>query len=253
MYLWRRSAGERWWRENELPLRGVAGDWLAVVERPNRSRLQLEVASNSLPSLRKLAKRYGGKIKELPRDWLKRSLRQKTKPIKIGNKRLVIPAGAAFGTGEHATTAMSLRLLEKIARSCKPGWSMLDVGTGTGILALAAKLLGAKKVIGIDNDPIAISISKQNARFNKIRSVEFRVADARKWKRLRLLDVVSANLFSELLIEILPKLSASLHLIFSGILRDQERDVRRALAKNGWEIIAARRRGKWVAMLAASR
>lgn len=253
MYLWRRSATEQWLNDNEEGLREICGEKLAIVDRPNRKRSEIEAALESRSKLRDLAKRFGGRIDKLPSDWLKRSLGQKTKPMKVGSKRLTIPAGAAFGTGEHATTAMSLRLLAKTSRDFKASWSVVDLGTGSGILALTAKLLGARRAIGIDNDPIAISTAKQNARLNKINGVDFRVADVRKWKPAIKIDTVAANLYSELLIEILPKLKGTRRLILSGFLRDQERDVRRALAKNGWEIIEARRRGKWVAMLAASR
>jgi len=166
---------------------------------------------------------------------------------------LIIPAEAAFGTGEHATTAMCLRLLEQVSRSWKHDWSIVDLGTGSGILALAAKLLGATRVIGIDNDPIAISTAKQNARLNKIESVKFRVGDVRRWKSQGQIDIVTANLFSELLIEIVPRIKPVRRLILSGILRNQERDVSRALARNKIDILEVRRRGKWVAMLAGHR
>src|SRR5882672_5346772 len=72
---------------------------------------------------------------------------------------LVIPASLAFGTGEHATTAMSLRFLEQLSRRWKRGWSLVDLGTGSGILALAAKRFGAGRVTAIDVDPTAISIA----------------------------------------------------------------------------------------------
>jgi ribosomal protein L11 methyltransferase len=73
---------------------------------------------------------------------------------------LVIPGSLAFRTSEHATTAMSLRLLDKLTRRWKRGWSLVDLGTGSGILALAAKYFSAGRVIGIDNDPAAISMAK---------------------------------------------------------------------------------------------
>lgn len=231
----------------------AVGEDLAIIERPNRKRLQLEVASKSRMRLQNLGKKFGGRIEKLPGDWLTRSLNQKTKPIQVAGKRLLIPAGAAFGTGEHATTSMSLRLLEKLSRSCSDNWSMLDLGTGSGILALAGKVLGARHVIAIDNDPVAISTAKQNARLNKVRGVGFRIADVRKSRFSRSLDVVTANLYSELLIEILPKLKLARSLILSGFLRTQERDVRRSLAVKKIDIIEARRRGKWVAVLARCR
>lgn len=250
MYLWRRSASEKWLRDHETKLRAVAGDKLAVIERPNRKRLQLEAASTSKIQLETLGKKFGGRIQKLPKDWLKRLLRQKTKPIRVGTKWLLIPAGAAFGTGEHATTAMSLRLLEKVSRDLHRGWSLVDLGSGSGILALAARLLGAMRAIGIDNDPIAISTASENARRNKIRGAQFRLGDVRRIKLPRATEVVTANLFSELLTGILPKLKRAHWLILSGILRKQEGEIGRALTRNKIDIVQARRRGKWVAILA---
>jgi ribosomal protein L11 methyltransferase len=250
MYLWRRQATHRWWNDNEESLRAIAGDQLAVIERPARKRLQLELGSQSRAQLDRLTKRFGGRIKKFPADWLKRSLSEKRKPLKVGSKRLRIPASAAFGTGEHATTSMCLTKLKRIVRA---GDVVVDLGTGSGILALAARLLGAKQVIAIDNDPTAIRVAKENARLNQIDNVAFQVGDVRRWKFARKVDIVAANLFSELLIEILPRLEAARLLILSGFLRNQERDVRRALAHHKIDIIEARRRGKWVAILARRR
>jgi ribosomal protein L11 methyltransferase len=282
MYLWRRQASETWWRDNAEELRTVAGDRLAIIEQAGRRRLQFEVVSSSRVGLLNLAKQFGGRVEKLPRDWLKRFSRgQKTEPVRIGKRlivlrsqkdraassfpyNLIIPLGAAFGTGEHATTAMSLRMLEKLTRRWRPGWSIIDLGTGSGILTLAACLLGARRVIGIDNDPVAISTAKENARLNRIRAVQFRVSDVRRWRSpsksfLRRsgygdrVDIIIANLFSELLIEILPKLKVARWMILSGILRNQESDVTHALMRHKIDILQVRRRGKWVAILTAVR
>jgi ribosomal protein L11 methyltransferase len=164
---------------------------------------------------------------------------------------LVIPASAAFGTGQHATTAMCLRLLERLTHRRKNGWWLLDLGTGTGIFALAAKRFGAGHVTGIDNDPKAISIAKANARLNKIDNVDFRLGDLRKWKPSGRTDIVAANLYSELLIEILPKLKRSNWLILSGVLRTQEEKLFRALRRNNIQMVTKKRRGKWIAVLAS--
>jgi ribosomal protein L11 methyltransferase len=251
MYLWRRLAGRNWVIANEESLRSQAGDRLAIIEQLARKRLELEVVCKSAAEGRKLVAEFGGRVKKLPRDWHKRLLsKQKTKPIKIGDRRLIIPAGAAFGTGTHATTAMSLRLLVRASQKLKLRWSMVDLGTGSGILALAAKRLGARQAIGIDIDPIAISTAKGNARRNRIDDVSFRLTDVRRWKSSRKIDIVTANLFSELLIEILPKLKQARWLILSGILRDQERDLVHALKRNKIDLLEVRRRGKWVAVLA---
>ena len=163
---------------------------------------------------------------------------------------LVIPASAAFGTGEHATTAMSLRLLERLTREWKNSWSLADLGTGSGILALAAERFGAGRVVGIDVDPKAISVAKANARLNKIDNVDFKLGDLRKWNSWAGRDIVAANLYSELLIEILPNLKRSNWLILSGVLRTHENKFFHALRRNKIAIVKVNRRGKWIAVLA---
>ncbi|PWT84068.1 MAG: hypothetical protein C5B58_05390 [Acidobacteria bacterium] len=163
---------------------------------------------------------------------------------------LVIPASATFGTGEHVTTAMSLRFLEHLTRKWEDGWSLADLGTGSGILALAAKRLGAGRVIGIDIDPNAISIAKANARHNKIDNADFQLANVRTWKPPAGWDVIAANLYSELLIEVLPKLRRCNWLILSGVLRKQEDKLLRVVRRNNIEIANVKRRGKWIAILA---
>ena len=164
---------------------------------------------------------------------------------------LVIPASLAFRTGEHATTAMSLRFLEQLTRRWKRGWSLVDLGTGSGILALAAKRFGAGLVIGADNDPAAISMAKSNARLNKIRGATFQLGDVHRWNPAQKTDVITANLYSDLLIEILPKLRGGGWLILSGILRSQKHEFVRALQRNQLDIINMKRRGKWMGILAA--
>ena len=254
MYIWRRSADPRWWSAYESRVRALAGDRVAVIERANRKRLQIEVADKSRDTLRELVSAFGGRIHKLPADWLPRFQRaQKRKPLVIGKTRLIIPAGAAFGTGEHATTAMCLRLLAQTARELRAGWQMIDLGTGSGILALAASRLGANRITAVDNDPIAISTARQNAVRNKITNVSFRTGDARRQRFPRRADVVVANLFSELLIEILPRIRDPRWLILSGILREQKAEVLSALRRRKFEVVAIKHRGKWVAILGKSR
>ncbi|MGC1321555.1 MAG: 50S ribosomal protein L11 methyltransferase [Candidatus Udaeobacter sp.] len=232
----------------------------------------MEIVCRSRSDSSALLKEFGGRIEALPRNWLERFTRSESKPIKIGKRliissvggtlmsrltrhkgrsHIIIPTSLAFGTGEHATTAMSLRFLEQLTRFWNPGWSLIDLGTGSGILALAAKCLGAARVIGIDNDPAAISVAKSNARLNKIRSAAFQLNDVLKWNLIQKTDVITANLYSDLLIEILPKLRGCGWLILSGILRSQQDDLVRALQRNRLEIINMKRRGKWMGVLAA--
>ncbi|PYK72679.1 MAG: hypothetical protein DME42_08375, partial [Verrucomicrobia bacterium] len=111
---------------------------------------------------------------------------------------------------------------------------------------------GVKRIIAIDNDPIAIATAMENARRNKIDRVDFKIADVRRWNFPKRVDIITANLFSELLIKILPKLKRARWLILSGVLREQESKVTRALKQNGIVVTEIRRRGKWIAILAQS-
>jgi ribosomal protein L11 methyltransferase len=149
---------------------------------------------------------------------------------------------------------MCLRLLERLTRRLAPGWRMLDAGAGSGILALAGICFGAGKVCAIDNDPLACTTAMRNARANRLRNIEFATGDILKQKLTGRFDIITANLFSEIVIEALPvwsrHLAAGGHLILSGILRSQESDVVRALHRHSLAIAEIRRRGKWIALLA---
>jgi len=145
---------------------------------------------------------------------------------------------------------MSLRLLEQLTRAWKNGWSAADLGTGTGVLAFAAKRFGAQSVVGIDIDPTAISTAKANARLNRIDGVNFHLADVRKCNPAHATDVIAANLFSDLLIEILPNFKRSGWLILSGIVRPQEGQLIAALGRTKLNVVRVKRRGKWITILA---
>jgi ribosomal protein L11 methyltransferase len=272
VYLWRKRAELHWVKAHEDLLQERAHGQLVIVRSPGRKRLELEIVCRSRSDWSALLKEFGGRIEASPRNWLARFARGGAKPIKVGKRLVVssvggtvvsrlsrhkdrshilIPASLAFGTGEHATTTMSLRFLEQLTRRWNPGWSLVDLGTGSGILALAAKCFGAGQVIGIDSDPAAISVAKSNARLNKIRGASFQLGDVHKWNLAQKTDVVTANLYSDLLIEILPKLNASACLILSGILRSQQDELVRALQRNQLNIINMKRRGKWMGILAA--
>ena len=145
---------------------------------------------------------------------------------------------------------MSLRLLESLTRKWKKGWSLADLGTGSGIFALAARRLGAERVMGIDIDAKAVSVAKANARLNKIENAKFHSGDIRTWKPGARWDVITANLYSELLLELLPKLKRTKWLILSGVLDCQKSKLLRVLRRNGFKVGSVKRRGKWIAALA---
>ena len=271
--IWRKRATADWLAQNGVRLDERTGGSHAVIERPHAKRIEIEAFCETTAAAQALRETFGGTIDELSSGWQARYFSAgRSGIIRIANRlivaadaadvpqaagaarSLIIPASAAFGTGEHATTAMSLRMLERASRRLRSGWRMLDAGTGSGILALAGRCFGAGEVIAIDNDALAISVAKQNARANKIRGVSFVVGEVhRRWPGK--FDLIAANLYSELLIALLPSwrktLAADGWLIFSGVLRVQERELVRALRANRFEAREVRRRGKWIALVAA--
>jgi ribosomal protein L11 methyltransferase len=164
---------------------------------------------------------------------------------------IFIPAGMAFGTGDHATTATCLRLLCDIVPNLPAGWRALDAGTGTGILAIAAEKLGASAVEAFDFDPVCIRVSKENAKANRCRKIAFSVADSLRVGAFQKADVILANLYSELLIASAPSLAKKLkpggNFIFSGVLVRQAAEVTAALEKYGLGTPRLIKRGKWCA------
>src|SRR5437868_2510920 len=129
MFVWRKRASSAWLAANDAALQETAGQRLAIIFGPEAKTKIAEVAASNWRDLERIRKRFGGRIEKLPRHWLKRSLlRDESKPLRIGkrlliissgrsrSKNLIIPAGVAFGSGHHATTAMSLRLLERLTR-----------------------------------------------------------------------------------------------------------------------------------------
>lgn len=157
---------------------------------------------------------------------------------------IVIDPGMAFGTGSHPTTQLCLGALEDYV---KPGHRVADVGTGSGILAIAAAKLGASSVAANDIDPLAVKITRENANVNGV-SVEVTEAlpDGSH-------DIVVANILADVIIGIAEELADLLKpngaLIASGIIDTRASDVREALEAIGLSHLETRRQGEWVAIV----
>jgi len=135
-----------------------------------------------------------------------------------------------FGTGHHATTRLCLAALQSI--DLRDAF-VLDVGTGSGILAIAASALGAARALGMDDDADAIAAAKENLEFNHVANVTFEVGDLMTGQ-LPAADVVVANLTGAMLVRAAARLTEALRpggvLIVSGIMASEGDDVRRAFA-----------------------
>ncbi len=169
-----------------------------------------------------------------------------------GRQVITIPPEMAFGTGDHATTSSCLRQLVDISRERKgTDWSFADLGTGTGVLAIAAAKMGAGEVFACDFDPFSVEAAHRNAERNGTPEIRVKKQDVLKWKpRKSGYDVVAANLFSSVLIEAWPVIAKSLapggDLIVSGILATQAWEVFKAGAGEGLAFPKVIRKGKWV-------
>jgi ribosomal protein L11 methyltransferase len=264
MYFWRKHATKDWLRKQSDALIERHGAAVAIVEEPGKRAL-IQATFQSRREAAQLQREFGGKVEKLRADWLQQFAKKtQTKPLRIGSRlivgptagadSIVIPAETAFGTGEHATTAMCLRMLERITRKRFPAWSMLDAGTGSGILAIAGSRFGAKRIVAIDNDSVACSVAERNARANRVRNIEFQVGDILKSRLSGRFDIITANLYSEILIAAMPvwlrQLAPAGLLILSGVLRSQQDAVAAALRRNGFRVEEIKRRGKWIAVLA---
>jgi ribosomal protein L11 methyltransferase len=170
-------------------------------------------------------------------------------PLGEGVHELVLDPGVAFGTAEHPTTRGALRILDSL---CRPGQSLLDLGSGSAILSIAAALLGARRVVAVDFDPFATGAALENVAFNQVESVvEVREAmlTATSVAALGPVDGILANIQSHILTVLLPGISTAVvpggWVILSGILQTEAGDMRRAAEGVGLEYLSEDAEGEW--------
>jgi ribosomal protein L11 methyltransferase len=163
--------------------------------------------------------------------------------LPAGAVEVVLDPGMAFGTGTHPTTALCLAAL---AETVPPAAAVLDVGTGSGLLAIAAAKLGATRVVGTENDPVALEVAKENAARNGVRC-EWTMAVPSAIEGT--FEVVVANILANTLVALAPELAPRLEpggvLFLSGILAGQEDEVRAAYLAEGLLDVEDRADGEW--------
>jgi ribosomal protein L11 methyltransferase len=168
-----------------------------------------------------------------------------------GEVVITMDPGMAFGTGHHATTSLSLDFIRETL-SGKAGLRLLDVGTGTGILGMAAVLFGAEAVLGIDNDPEAVSAAEENVRRNSLQD-HMQISLAPLSSLEEPYEVVVANIVHDVLISMsgdLARLTAAGGaLILSGILTgEQVANIIRVFTSNGFQLSGQESRQEWSAL-----
>lgn len=243
------------------------------LERPNHPRAWLELyfdqpdeaeiflaALRSDPAILATATR-----RESPRDW-QTFWRHHFHTVNIGHHLRIIPVweretaapdptrktiwldpGLSFGTGDHFTTRFCLERIDAIvpAHACE---SMLDVGTGSSILAIAARLLGVPRVLGLDNDAIALEQARENLALNGLAGqIDLAVADITTDPPKGSFDLVCANVYTTVLIAIASALTACArhHLVLSGIRDPELEEVAIVYRALGWQETFRDGDGEW--------
>jgi ribosomal protein L11 methyltransferase len=173
-------------------------------------------------------------------------------PARLDKIDFMIPAGLAFGTGQHATTSGCLSMLDKVKRNGAVYRNVLDLGTGTGLLAFAAmKLWPIAQATASDIDPISIAVVRENAVLNGVGQIKLVVADGLSHRELIArapYDLVIANILAQPLIDMAPWIAASVArrgtLILAGLLDTQAAAVARAYRQQGMRLAEASG-GEW--------
>ena len=272
MFVWSKLSAAKWmdaWEE-----RFTGNPNLVIESLKGGKSIRIRLFCNTRKEAQAVVQQFGGNVRQMthaernppvepPRPLKVRNrllLTAETRPKKIAQIQqdhprreiISIPPEMAFGTGDHATTSTCLRLLVDVARErMGTAWTLADLGTGTGILAIAAIKLGAGETFACDFDPFAVAAAARNAIRNGTPGVLTKEQDVLKWKpRRKGYDVVTANLFSTVLIEAWPVIAKALapggDLIVSGILASQAWEVFTAAASNGLGFTRVIKKGKWV-------
>lgn len=166
-----------------------------------------------------------------------------------GEVVLRLDPGAAFGTGTHPTTALCLREMEGLLR---PGMTVFDVGTGSGVLAIAAAKLGAGKVTAVDYDPTALRVARENIDRNGL-SADISLGESDLLQRVEgRADLITANIIADIILRLFGELDAHLApggtLLASGIIASRLEDVRRGAAEHGFVVAEEWEEKGWAAM-----
>ena len=263
-------------------------EFQAELQGLSRIKLYLEVDGNEekqlgklqkvLEALKKRTKKNLGSLEIssqlLPETNWEESWKDNYPPQRVGEKLIVVPCwnpeaqgripvlldpGLTFGTGAHPSTQMCMEFMEELV---KDGMDVIDLGSGSGILSIAALRLGAKTAVGVDIDPKAEDIARENAAYNDFGADRFDAVtgnvteDRELMERLskKQYDLVFVNIVADVIIGLAPVLKhfmdENTRVICSGILDVREAEVHEALTANGLAILATRAKEDWRSLVA---
>ena len=199
-------------------------------------------------------------------DWAS-SWKQHWQPMDIGDRISIYPAwiqpptdsqrliirldpGSAFGTGVHATTQLCLESLEMRIDEDEIDLNIADIGCGSGILSIAARLMGAKGVTAVDTDPLAIKATMENSLLNQVYNINVSQGSIEEIKQQgEKYDGIVCNILAEIIKPMIPEMTDIIKpdgwVILSGILVEQSNEIASILEHNGWAIAALWQRDNW--------
>jgi len=248
--------------------------WLPINDWEESSRNDFEKIISKLLNINATNNQFfeWSIIKE--EDWLT-SWKKYWAPELVGNHFLVLPCwinlneefndkqiikidpGAAFGTGSHPSTYLCLEKIENILFTDK---KVLDIGSGSGILSVAARLLGAKDICAVDNDYLAINSTKSNFQLNfgNLNNLNTYLGNFNdvflKYKKLKKFDFVLCNILAEVIKEMIPNIYKCLRnngeVVFSGILNSQKDEIIKILIQNNLKLLNVSTRKDWACISA---
>ncbi len=273
MWVWSKLSGAKWmdaWEDR------FYGNPNAVISKlKSQKTVRVEVYTETQEEAEGIQTQFGGSIRKLVhQNWAAITEPQRP-PLRIRSSLIIsgsrdanarhklqeefpsrhiiqIPADMAFGTGDHATTSTCMRFLVDIAKErTKNGqpWSMLDLGCGSGVIAIAASMLGAESCHAMDFDPQAVKVAQRNTTRNEVSNITVTETDVLKWKPERQWPVVVANMFSTILQQAFPTIVQAMEkdadLVISGILYEQWEETCAVAEKCGLTFQQITRKGKW--------
>lgn len=187
-------------------------------------------------------------------------------PTKIGERLVIVPCweeyktapnevrvtldpGMAFGTGTHETTRLCMRLLDK---TVKPENTVLDIGTGSGILAITALLLGAKSAVGVDIDSVAVRVAQENADLNGVGDKITLLCGDLTEQVSGTYDIICANIVADVILRLSSVVTQFMHkdsvLLVSGIIEERCEEIKQALTKQGLAVHEVLTENGWAAI-----
>ena len=169
---------------------------------------------------------------------------------KAGEIVAELDPGAAFGTGQHATTSLCIRALEDLVR---PGMTVFDVGTGSGVLAIVAAKLGAKRVEAVDFDPVAVRVARENVRQNGAEGIVHTERSDLLKSVAGEADLIIANIIADIIVRLFGEVKGALAeggtMLLSGIIEDRLPDVVEAAALHGFSVEKIEQEKGWAAVV----